>query len=529
MEYTGLTLGEFLSNDEFRDYKVLCGKKGLCRTVNSATVMDAVDIENWIRGGEIVMTSGYIWKNSPKDFLKMIEKINSMGATALFIKLGRFIDRLSPDVYELSEKLDFPIVKMPVERLFLEVTEPVLTRIIDRQAVELRHSQEIHNSFINIVTKGGGVQEIIETLAILCGKEIAFYDAILDRISTSSYVEDIESLRENYRQMYECRPVNMDGKFLGSIINLSQTPFGQYDIVAAEHASTVLNLVQQKSISKIQIEKQYRMNFVQDMIIRNIKTREEVFRRGKVFGWDLKKEGYLCVIVDIDDFKKQYLKMNTITDSKKINFSIEQIFSFTQQMITEYYSDAMFTFLSDSLTAIIPADEEGDKSDFLMKMLQEIRLKIQNETQFTATIVVGCVQKDIMNIYKSYQQAQKCIKISRRVFQRNHLMYFQDLGIYLFLDSFQQTDDTKQLCRQTIEPLLLYDKEHRTQMMETLVTIIDENWNLKQTSEKMFLHYNTLKKRFIKIQEILGKDLSDTSQRIIIELIIRLYELNSLL
>ena len=76
MEYTGLTLGEFLSNDEFRDYKVLCGKKGLCRTVNSATVMDAVDIENWIRGGEIVMTSGYIWKNSPKDFLKMIEKIN---------------------------------------------------------------------------------------------------------------------------------------------------------------------------------------------------------------------------------------------------------------------------------------------------------------------------------------------------------------------------------------------------------------------------------------------------------------------
>ena len=236
-----------------------------------------------------------------------------------------------------------------------------------------------------------------------------------------------------------------------------------------------------------------------------------------------------CVIVDIDDFKKQYLKMNTITDSKKINFSIEQIFSFTQQMITEYYSDAMFTFLSDSLTAIIPADEEGDKSDFLMKMLQEIRLKIQNETQFTATIVVGCVQKDIMNIYKSYQQAQKCIKISRRVFQRNHLMYFQDLGIYLFLDSFQQTDDTKQLCRQTIEPLLLYDKEHRTQMMETLVTIIDENWNLKQTSEKMFLHYNTLKKRFIKIQEILGKDLSDTSQRIIIELIIRLYELNSLL
>lgn len=47
--------------------------------------MDAVDIENWLRGGEIVMTSGYIWKDNPKSILKMIESINNVGATALFI------------------------------------------------------------------------------------------------------------------------------------------------------------------------------------------------------------------------------------------------------------------------------------------------------------------------------------------------------------------------------------------------------------------------------------------------------------
>lgn len=81
------------------------------RIVNSATVMDAVDIENWLRGGEIVMTSGYIWKDNSKAFLKMIESINNAGATALFIKLGRFIDNLSPETYALAEKLNFPIIK----------------------------------------------------------------------------------------------------------------------------------------------------------------------------------------------------------------------------------------------------------------------------------------------------------------------------------------------------------------------------------------------------------------------------------
>lgn len=202
MNYSGLTLGEFLENEEFQNYEVLCGRKGLSRIVNSATVMDAVDIENWLRGGEIVMTSGYIWKDNSKAFLKMIESINNAGATALFIKLGRFIDNLSPETYALAEKLNFPIIKMPVNELFLGVIEPVLTRIIDYQAIELRHSQEIHNSFIDIVTKGGGINKIIDTLSILCEKDIAFYDAVLDNIFANVILENKEELKKNYRKMY---------------------------------------------------------------------------------------------------------------------------------------------------------------------------------------------------------------------------------------------------------------------------------------------------------------------------------------
>lgn len=47
---------------------------------------------------------------------------------------------------------------------------------------------------------------------------------------------------------------------------------------------------------------------------------------------DLTKEGYTCVIIDIDDFKKEYLKINSITDSKKLNISIEHIFEMSQGM-----------------------------------------------------------------------------------------------------------------------------------------------------------------------------------------------------
>ena len=47
-------------------------------------------------------------------------------------------------------------------------------------------------------------------------------------------------------------------------------------------------------------------------------------------------------------------------------------------------------------------------------------------------------------------------------------------------------------------------------------------------AECMFLHYNTIKKRFFKIQELLQTDLNNTSEKLIIELIIRLRDIDSI-
>ena len=49
-----LTVGEILNMEEFREYRVLCGKKGLGREVSTVTVMDTPNIQDWLRGGEIV-------------------------------------------------------------------------------------------------------------------------------------------------------------------------------------------------------------------------------------------------------------------------------------------------------------------------------------------------------------------------------------------------------------------------------------------------------------------------------------------
>ena len=66
-----MNVKELLSLKEFQDYEVICGEQGLKNEVRAVTVMDALDIRNWVKGGEVLLTSGYAvftWMNSTNEF-----------------------------------------------------------------------------------------------------------------------------------------------------------------------------------------------------------------------------------------------------------------------------------------------------------------------------------------------------------------------------------------------------------------------------------------------------------------------------
>ena len=62
-----LTVGDILNMEELRDYRILGGKKGLGREVSTVTVIDTPDPEQWIREGELLVTSGYVIKTGITD------------------------------------------------------------------------------------------------------------------------------------------------------------------------------------------------------------------------------------------------------------------------------------------------------------------------------------------------------------------------------------------------------------------------------------------------------------------------------
>ena len=67
-----MTVQEMLNIPFFSDMIVAGGQDGLFREVTSVSVMDAPDIHEWMKGGEFLITTAYIFKDSPEGMLPLI-------------------------------------------------------------------------------------------------------------------------------------------------------------------------------------------------------------------------------------------------------------------------------------------------------------------------------------------------------------------------------------------------------------------------------------------------------------------------
>ena len=133
---------------------------------------------------------------------------------------------------------------------------------------------------------------------------ISFELIINNTTATHIFMSATGNNMENYMSKYPCFPITVTRKTYGYlVVNETKYKANEYDLIAIEHASTIIKLEIQREISNDEIERKYRDNLVLDIIYNNINNQDELRERGKLFGWSF--EGHVrAMIADVDHFKK---------------------------------------------------------------------------------------------------------------------------------------------------------------------------------------------------------------------------------
>ncbi|WP_459541334.1 PucR family transcriptional regulator [Parvimonas micra] len=343
-----------------------------------------------------------------------------------------------------------------------------------------------------------------------------FYDYFLDK----KYYNKVFLKNENNFS----KSIFSKNKEIGKLIlNIPKIELSEFDKTIIDYALEIALIQIEKEITIVKLKENYLNDFISDILSGNIQSKEELLIRAKLFDIDI--DGYSSVIIfDIDNYK--YSIVQKPLENIKLEEIKRKMFEKIIQNFELLKSKVLYYKKSDSLVLITKHNSSDNtllnELEFLVSKLKKI---IKSDFNFTFTVGMGNIQKDIMDINKSYEEALDCIKIGRLLEENDGIFKYDDIEFFKILSTTINSSKTPSFINDILK-ILKYDKEKDTTYFETLNRLIENNWSLKQTSKKQFLHYNTIKYRFEKISEIINKDLNDNNTRFLLELGYRYLKLN---
>ncbi len=171
-----LTVAECLTIPPMDRGTVLAGGAGLSRRLRWVHVVDHNDVEGALIGGELVLTSGVTLGHDHGLQRAIFPMMQRLEIAALVIALGPYMERVPQQMLDAAERHGIPIVALPWDVNFRDVTHALLTRLVQSHYAFLESAERLNRDLLNIVMRRGGLGAVCARLGAQVGRGTAIAD-----------------------------------------------------------------------------------------------------------------------------------------------------------------------------------------------------------------------------------------------------------------------------------------------------------------------------------------------------------------
>lgn len=528
--------------------KVLAGEGGLDQRITQINVMEVPDIVDWVHVGEFLLTTAFSIKEDITVLKRLIPRLKEKGVVGIGIKMKRYIEKLPDDIINTANKYKFPIIEIPYKASYTDIMMPVLTEIISRQTSMLMKVEEIHNELIRVMLRGGSFKEILEGISHTIGNTVAIKDEIFDVVVVHGNKEKKceieiklkdEKLEESILNMTVVEdellgdkvkrimvPIYVDERYYGYLaIWEDNKKLTSIEISSLESSIPVIALHILKKISIFEIESRHKVEFFDDLLSRDEKRQQLAIDRAALFDFD-RRLGYSALVISIKNIKG-FVKetLNNSTFLYQLNSKIMRIID---RLSRNKESKFVYGNKSDQIIVLYGTDPTKGNAQVkkeVMSFANDIIKSVDEEIKdISISIGIGRFHKEPGHLWKSYNEATRSLQ-NKGVNYKSEYMHFDDLGIYRIFHLEEMESELQQFYRDTLEPLVVYDKEKGSELVKTLQMFFQCGGNLKKVSEEMFTHYNTIVYRMQRIKDITGMNLENPNDRLNLQVSFKIFEM----
>lgn len=505
-----LTVKEALGIYPLSEAKLVAGSEGTLRVMKSVNVMDAPDIADWIKSGEMLFTTGFIFKDSQEAVMRLLHRLNERGCAGLGVKLGRFWQHIPEPIIEEADRLKFPLLELPFQFTFsdqinalfraeYERSTKALQSIVDRQKrlmqFALRKSTDPHVF--------AGLSEVLECRLAVIGSRGHVLFANNDEGTQSGLMQGwpwkpLYSKGKWRTGLCHRVPIRQQDEEYGFLLVFSESPHsprseeGLYQ-QAAEVLAYYMDLTYREHIHPtVQDEmKAVMMQYLNGKI-----SADDLLGYIAEKGFSIGEGAYQCVLTTLErgrispqkllkqiHMELQYNPLMQLSSSH--HFHVDQgILSIYNCPTGKESGERLVKFLSSRFSDIIDSQ----------------RVKGESEPRFW----ISKMKSAPVQLREAYLECLETRKLAIRFGMEDTALQFDTLE-FAYVYQHVPVEVMSNYCNKLLEPLLR-DGEANHMLMLTLESFIEHDGLINEAAKRLYVHRNTVTYRMDKISSLLQMD-----------------------
>ena len=510
------TVRKLLESEQFPKMKLLCGEKGLDLEVKGIRIIEIEDMERYLTGGEILITSFQVYLScNDREVEQHFEDLVKSDISGFIVKKRKEYDPTGRRLSLLEKhckKYEIPLVEIPGDFYYWGIIRYVIMQVFDKATARLKYFKITHDNF----------NTLIENPVVL------YYGNLNCMVSTNSdnskliLSDEIQPYKPNIITKFQYMK-QMKGSCVQYVVKFAilseveiyititeeNRELTELDYMAIENAIINLQYGFLSEFAQDEVKKKYQRDIVHN-ILNGLLSSKEMTEAASQLGM---KESDTYRVVDF----------HTITKNVQRKYTKEQLHEVgvIEGELMHLLPDALIYRNMDQIVMIQQVDSDQTELEY-QKEMEEIEEVIQRsilyrkkDTDFQ--IGIGKSVEGYQRLKESYYEASQAIKyieIIRQVTgdKNKSVVHYSNLG---FFQIFGEIDDVTELERyipETLKKLYLYDDEHKGELITTLQMYLRNNQSIKKTAGAMFVHYRTISYRIEKIKQISGINFDNANE-----------------
>ena len=505
--------------------RFLAGAEHAHRDIRWAATTDLLEPARYLRGGELVLT-GMMWRTRPEDSETFVSSILSAGAVA--VGAGTALGEVPDDLIAACRAHDVPLLEIPAETAFGAVTEEVLRALTQHRFTTIAETRDRHRRLMADVASGADFPHAFASAAAQAGlqawtisstgRPIASTGDPLppaerehlaaNALTCSSFPHTIGALQGD--RTFTILPVR--AKDSHPLAGWLAVVAGDHTTWSEEEHETVAELVSIGVLARSREEERALTTARHLEGLPRLLAAQRFDEVAALMGGVGQAEGS-------DDHAHVVVSAMMLPRPRVPDLA--------RRVVTELvagHPGAVVTGDNDALAVIpIPGPDHRVRGEEVRAALvQHARVLEPGLLDYRLALGLSSATHGVTELRGAAVEARHARRLAELRGGRSRVIAGAEIDSHeLLLASVPEEVQTSYRER-LLGPLLEYDRDHRSDLVQTLEQFLAHSGSWQRCAADMHVHVNTLRYRIGRVEELTGRDLSSLEHRVDLFLALKL-------